>query len=98
MSNTTSQPFTETYFFQEVCRFREMMGTRSFWKLAEGQGEAALNGLGFVYLNVDNEDGSKPTIEQIEKWARIYDSAILEYHRREFMMLQLSLKPRLTTQ
>lgn len=83
MSNTTSQPFTEKYFLEEVVRLRREMGTKTFWQRPREQREAFLQGLAFVCLNIDNEDGTPPTGEQLEKWARIYKATTDEYNRRE---------------
>lgn len=82
-SNTTSQPFTEKEFCEEVCRLREQMGDKRFWARPKEQREAYVSGLSFMYLNIDNEDGSKPTQEQLDKWAMIFDGTMVEYRRRE---------------
>jgi len=35
-----------------------------------------------TYLNLDNEDGSRPTAQQLETWAAVFEAALMEYNRR----------------
>ena len=78
--------FTEKYFFEEVVRLRQFMGQKSWWAKPEIERERCISGLSLVYLNIVNEDGSHPSHEQIEKWAAIFESTIIEYERRKTMI------------
>jgi len=79
---TTSQSFSESYFYEELNRFRQLLGDKTFWNKTEEQREACISGLTFVYLNTVPNDNSKASPELIQKWATQFDSAITEYARR----------------
>lgn len=89
-----SNTFTEKYFLEEIHRFRELLGQKSFWEQANSEevADRAIRGLSFVYLNLVNEDGTLPNQSQIDKWANIFDAAIGEYNRRKTYLLMLPLK------
>lgn len=78
--------FTEKYFHEEIVRFRQAMGDKTWWARPEEQRDAWISGLALVYLQIQNDDGSNPSHEQIAKWAMIFDATITEYHRRQFYM------------
>ena len=63
-------------------RFRQHMGQKDFWKRPEQERQVCINALTFVYLNLDNEDGSRPTAQQLETWAAVFEAALMEYNRR----------------
>ena len=73
--------FTEAYFLEEINRFREACGTKTFWDKTEEQQDAMVSGLTFVYLNVVNPDGSQPNHEQIKKWGFIFQQALENFNR-----------------
>ena len=79
--------FTEKYFYQEVCRFREFMGKKSWWVLPEEKREACIKALAYIYLQIQNDDGSNPDREQINKWAVVYGSVAAEYEQRNVYMI-----------
>lgn len=84
--------FTEAYFIEEINRFREQCGLKTFWDKTEEQHEAMISGLSFCYLNITNDDGSQPSREQIDKWANIFDVAIQNYNRRKTFLVMLPIK------
>ena len=84
--------FTEKYFFEEIRRFRDAFGNKEWWKKSEEQRDAWISGLSLVYLNINNEDGTNPTKEQINKWATIFQVTVEEYERRKLFMLMHALK------
>ena len=88
--------FTEKYFLEEVIRLREMFGDKTWWVKPEAQREKCIDGLAIVYLNIENEDGSKVTPEQIERWAAIFESTVIEHERRKMMLLRFP--PKVTAQ
>jgi hypothetical protein len=75
--------FTEKYFREEICRLRTAWGNKDFWQKTDEQRERMLDGIRLVYLNIENEDGSKPTTEQIENWAGLFEATMFEYERRK---------------
>lgn len=78
--------FTEQYFFDELLRLRQAWGTKDFWNLPEDKRQKMLDGLGFLYLNIVNDDGSKPDKEKIDEWATHYQATMTEYSRRELFI------------
>lgn len=78
---------TIAYFNEEVCRFRQLFGERSFWQKTPEQRQLAVDGLGYVYLNLAHEDGSALTAEETERVAITFDSTMQEYSRREWLVL-----------
>jgi hypothetical protein len=88
--------FTEKYFFEEVRRFREMFGDKTWWAKPEEMRDKCVDGLALVYLNIENEDGSRITDEQIKRWASIFEATTMEYERRKMMLLRFP--PRVTSQ
>jgi hypothetical protein len=83
------EKFTEAHFFAEINRLRALMGDRTFWNRPPEHRQTCLDGIGFVYLNLVKDDGSDPTSEQIDNWARIYQSTVDEYHNRETIILSM---------
>jgi len=81
-----SKVFTEKYFYEEVVRFREFMGNKLWWALPESKREACVSALAYVYLQIQNDDGSNPNRDQIEKWATVFGSVTAEYERRKTML------------
>lgn len=78
--------FTEKYFHEEIVRFRQAMGDKTWWARPEEQRDAWISGLALVYLQIQNDDGSNPKQEQIDKWAVTLDSTLTEYERRKTML------------
>ena len=78
--------FTEKYFYEELGRFRQAMADKTWWARPEQDRDAWVSGLAFVYLQIQNDDGSNPTREQIDKWAMIFNATMREYNRRMFYM------------
>lgn len=75
--------FSISYFKEEFVRLRGLMGSRDFWNKPDRVRQSALDGFGFVYLNLYNDDGSALTPDQIEHWANVYSATIAEFQRRE---------------
>lgn len=96
MSETNKTPgicrFTEKEFFEEINRFREACGTKTFWARTEEQQHAMISGLTFLYLNLGNDDGSLPDKEQMVKWGQIMSQALENYDRRKTTLALLPLK------
>jgi hypothetical protein len=88
--NTAEGGFTEEYFFQECFRARESFGDARWWDLPEEKRESYFKGLNYAYLNIQNEDGSIPTEEQIQRWADVFQNVHVEYEKRKLALL---LKP-----
>lgn len=82
--------FTEKEFIAELAELRRSCGDKRFWARKPEEREAYISGLGFMYLNLFQDDGSKPTPEQVDKWATWYQSAMNEYNRRA-MYLEIGL-------
>lgn len=74
--------FTEKYYLEELGRFRQHFGDKKWWALPEETRDACISGLAMVYLNINNENGTPVTKEQIEKWANWLTQATAEYNRR----------------
>lgn len=84
---TTSDSFSESYFYEELNRFRQLFGDKNFWNRPEEQRERMIDGLTHVYLNTVPNDNSKASTEHIQKWATLFDSAMTEYARRGTKMI-----------
>lgn len=84
--------FTEKEFFEEIHRFRQHLGDKTFWAKTPEQRQAMIDGLSFMYLNVMNDDGSFPSREKIDQWGNIFNQTLSEYTRRDSMTLMLALK------
>lgn len=74
-------PFTPEYLRKEICAFRQLLGQKSFWAKPEVQRRGAVAALGVVYFRMT------ATAEEIEECARIYESALDEYGRREVLCI-----------
>lgn len=68
--------FTKEYFFQEISRFRKLMGDKAFFN-DDTKMESAITGLSHVYFNVDDFDDSV---------SNLFKSTIEEYNQRKNMM------------
>ena len=76
-----------SYFNEEVCAFRKLMGDKSFWAKTPEQRQLAINGLGYVYLNLAHDDGTPLNADETERIAITFDSTMIEYTRREWLVL-----------
>jgi hypothetical protein len=94
MKTTNKTPgickFTEKDFLEELSRFREACGSKTFWARPEEQQAAMISGLAFLYLNLGNDDGSMPDQEQIDKWGGWMSDALFNYNQRKTI---LQLRP-----
>lgn len=86
------EKFTEKYFDEELSRFRELCGQKTFWQGSEDMREACINGLGIVYLNCYPEDGTDPTKDFIERQAYKLHMAFMNYNQRASMILRFPSK------
>lgn len=77
--------FDISYFRQEIVRFRELFGSKTFWAKTPEQRQVAINGLAFVYATI------KASATEMADAANLLDNTLTEYNRRE-MMLYLSGK------
>ena len=84
---TTSQSFSETYFYEELTRFRQFLGNSTFWEKDEEIRENVIRGLEFVYLNTVPDDNSKVEQKHIDKWKKDFHMTLIEYNRRGTMMI-----------
>jgi hypothetical protein len=91
MAESTDATFTERYFYDEICNFRELFQSEDWWQLSEDKRDKCVSGLAFIYLNINNADGSKPTEDQLETWAMILSATLSEYDRRKFFRLGVDL-------
>lgn len=80
-NNTTT---TVEYFHKEVMEFRKLFGNLDFWAKPPEKRKIAINGLAFVYLNIDC-----PTPEDVQRCADLLDATLAEYSMREFKMIML---------
>jgi hypothetical protein len=92
---STSQSFPESYFYEELGRFRETIGDSRFWEKDEEKREAFISGLTFVYLNTVPNDNSKITQTHIDTWGMHFRQALDEYNRRgTLIIMQLATESR----
>lgn len=84
--------FKETYFKEELMRFRQLMGDKSFWAKTQDQKDLAIKGLAFIYFNVEPDNGGPVDATFIQQMADLYQNTMNEYARRQTMMDMLSLK------
>jgi hypothetical protein len=82
------KPFSVEYVQQEICRFRGLLGQKTFWELPECNRRGAIAGLTTAYFQMDFQ----ATPEQVERVAMQFESALDEYTRREFLLLTHGLK------
>jgi hypothetical protein len=73
--------YTFRYFCDEVVRFREQFGLRTFWEKTQDERLGALSGIGFVFLNM------RGTAEESEKAEVLYHSTMDEYAKRELLWI-----------
>ena len=74
--------FTPAYLRQTILEFRDQLGRKDFWQNDEKH-SAAVKALSHVYFNYDQTD---LTEREIESLASSYESALLEYTKRESMI------------
>lgn len=79
--------FNLAYFKKEACELRRLMGQRDFWAKSATERQHALNGFGFVFLNLVSDDGKALSKEDNDFAANIYYGTVDEYGRREVMAL-----------
>lgn len=75
--------FTRAYFIEECDRFRAMLGTKTFWELAESKRDQALKSLFLVYVNVTDP---KPGDEVF------FQNASESFNQRTLFLTMLPLK------
>lgn len=75
--------FSEKDFVEEVMRFRELFGSRLFWAKPADIRQKAVDGLAFMYLNLDGSI----TGEALARVVRLFDSNLTEYTRREILAI-----------
>lgn len=78
---------TIPYFYEEICRFRKLMGEKSFWAKSPEQRELAIRGLGYVFLTLTKEDGSALDKKENEETALTFETTMQEYYMRERIIL-----------
>ncbi len=69
--------FTKDYFLGELSKFRTLMGSRSFWK-DETKQQNALQAIGYVYLNTENDDIENLFVAATNEFSR--RKALVEIH------------------
>ena len=82
--------FTKQEFYDEICRFRALFGSKEWWNKPLEVRDACVRGLSHMYFNIMNEDGTLPTQEEIEKYALVFDATMVEYYRRATMLGKLT--------
>ena len=70
--------FTPDEFREQVCEFRELMGTKSFMLADEDKHEAATKALGFCYFRTVVKDKKEQ-----EEMAHLLDLTLTEFSRRK---------------
>jgi hypothetical protein len=75
MSAATPEFGTSAYLRDEICRFRGLMGERSFWRGEKPR--LALKAIGHVYLTM-------PAVTEADAVA--FESAIGEFTRRQVLV------------
>jgi len=80
------EAFTEKYFYEEITRFRKMLGDKLWWEKSIEQRNACIRGLSLIYISAVNDDGSPLSKEQVEKLADHLTATLNEYNRRAFML------------
>lgn len=83
-----SDTFTSEYFRKEACKLRELWGTQTFWadtEKGEKSRDAAIKAFGFVYLNIEG------AVKESD--VSIFEATMLEYTKRESLLLQYGKLP-----
>jgi hypothetical protein len=69
--------FTEAYFLEECVRFRQSLGDATWWAKTEEQQQNYMSGLSMVYLNIENEDGSRPNrANRFNDWGKTFSMTL----------------------
>jgi hypothetical protein len=87
-----SNTFTEKEFQEEIHRFRQECGLKTFWAKTEEQRQAMISGLTFMYLNLVTDDGKLPGKDKIDLWGQWFSDALDNYNRRQAILTMLPLK------
>jgi len=87
----SSKPYTRSYFNEEYCSFRDIMGDTASWEVDNEDGsslvERAFKGLTTVWLNtVANKRLKVTTNKDVKEIDAAYHILVLEYARRGSMM------------
>ena len=78
---------TLPYLCEQICEFREMFGDKRFWSGPQEIRDLAIKALSFIYINLGTEDGKALSPENNNKAIHIFDQTMIEYSRRERMLL-----------
>jgi hypothetical protein len=70
------ETYTEEYFKEEVRRYFEMCGDKKFWALPEEQRKKAFDGIGHIYLFLDEN-------ADIESCVSLLDATSANYEYRK---------------
>lgn len=81
LTMNTAGPFSADEFRTELGRFRELFGSKSFWARPQVNRQAAVNAIGFMYLNLNP---SLPS-DELDRLQVQWSSAIDEFTRREIL-------------
>ncbi len=76
--------YTVDYFHEQVCEFREACGSKLFWQKPAEIRALACKAIGFVFMATERKDESEN-----ERLAAVYQSAMQNYLRREFMLIMM---------
>jgi hypothetical protein len=83
---TQDVTFTPDEFRQQVCEFRQLMGTKPFMLADDETHEAATKALGFAYFRTKVKDAAEQ-----EVMANLLDITFSEFSRRKVMILKLGI-------
>lgn len=75
-------PESSEYFMSEICAFRDLMGSKSFWAKSAEHRELALKAISILYLNFKSDNPREK-----EDVINIFIATTEEYTRRESMLM-----------
>lgn len=75
--------FTPHEFMEQVCHFRELMGSRDFMLNKKHQHQAAVDGLAFAYASLELDTPNKEVI----RCASVLDSTLTEFTQRQSFLM-----------
>lgn len=84
---SAATPFTAQEFWTELLDFRALFGQRTFWARPQWQRQAAVNAMGFLYLNLRTDVPE----DEMKKIQTQWSAALYEYTRREILAIQHGL-------
>jgi hypothetical protein len=78
--------FTIKEFKEEICRFRQHFGNKSWWEKPEETREECVRGLSYMYLNLYQDNGEMLTDTQMNEVTNLLDCTLTEYNYRAILL------------